>query len=214
VSWANHIDIRGPVGSLEGILQGPDEPPVAAAVICHAHPLHGGMMLFKVLHRVAKALEEQGIAVLRFNFRGVGRSGGTHDDGRGEQDDARAALGELEHRFHGIPLLIGGLSFGAVVSLRVGIADSRVQAMISLGYPLRMAGAPAILESLNKPSLFIQGENDEFGAGESVREAVQSLAGPVSAEIVRGSDHLFTGHLNEVHAAVREWVCTLPWIHA
>jgi len=93
-------------------------PPLAAAVVCHAHPLHGGMMRFKDVFRAAKALQFAGLAVLRFNFRGVGRSEGTHDDGVGEQEDARAALSQMQERFPGAPLVLGGFSFGSVVALR------------------------------------------------------------------------------------------------
>ncbi len=83
------------------------------------------MMHFKVVFRVAKALQAAGCAVLRFNFRGVGRSEGTFDDGRGEQDDARAALDEVERRFSELPLMVGGFSFGSVVALHVGRQDER-----------------------------------------------------------------------------------------
>ena len=79
------FDIAGPTGRLEALLMNPEGPATAAAVLCHAHPLHGGTMHFKVLFRAAKALQAHGAAVLRFNFRGVGRSEGKHDDGRGEQ---------------------------------------------------------------------------------------------------------------------------------
>ena len=88
----------------------PPRPPSSATPI----PLHGGVMHFKVLFRAAKALQAQGAAVLRFNFRGVGRSEGMHDDGRGEQDDARAALDEMARRFPGLPMVLGGFSFGSV----------------------------------------------------------------------------------------------------
>src|SRR5205823_6612038 len=81
--------------------------PPAAAVVCHAHPLQGGVMHFKVVFRAAKALQAESVAALRFNFRGVGRSEGRHDEGRGEQDDVRAALDELSRRFPGLPLLTG-----------------------------------------------------------------------------------------------------------
>src|SRR6187397_611134 len=95
------FDFPGPAGRVEAVLNLPPEgfAPSALAVICHAHPLHGGMMHFKVIFRAAKALQAQGLAVLRFNFRGVGRSEGTHDHGAGEQDDARAGLSEMERRF-------------------------------------------------------------------------------------------------------------------
>ena len=117
----------------------PEAPPVAAAVVCHAHPLHGGMMHFKVVFRAAKALQSAGLAVLRFNFRGVGRSEGVHDHGAGEQEDARAALFEMEDRFPGLPLVLGGFSFGSAVALRVAARDARVRAVFALGYPLLLS---------------------------------------------------------------------------
>ena len=110
------FDIAGPAGRLEAILMNPDGPPPPAAVLCHAHPLHGGVMHFKVLFRAAKALQAHGVAVLRFNFRGVGRSEGTHDEGRGEQDDVRAALDEMARRFPGLPIVLGGFSFGSTMA--------------------------------------------------------------------------------------------------
>src|SRR6185436_7531261 len=91
---------------------------------------------FKVLFRAAKTLQRFGVAVLRFNFRGVGRSEGIHDDGRGEQDDVRAALSEMQRRFPGLPLVLGGFSFGAAMALMVGVADERTRALVALGYPI------------------------------------------------------------------------------
>ncbi len=81
------FDIRGPAGRLEALLMHPPGEPIASALVCHANPLQGGFMHFKVVFRAAKALQQQGIACLRFNFRGVGRSEGVHDYGQGEQDD-------------------------------------------------------------------------------------------------------------------------------
>src|SRR5439155_289971 len=78
------FDFPGPAGRLEAVLMRPEGAPVAAAVVCHAHPLQGGIMHFKVVFRAAKALQHEGVAALRFNFRGVGRSEGVHDHGRGE----------------------------------------------------------------------------------------------------------------------------------
>jgi pimeloyl-ACP methyl ester carboxylesterase len=133
------FDFRGPAGRLEAILMLPEAPPSAAAVVCHAHPLHGGMMHFKVVFRAAKALQSGGLAVLRFNFRGVGRSEGVHDHGTGEQEDARAAMFEMQDRFPGLPLVLGGFSFGSAVALRVAARDARVRAVFALGYPLLLS---------------------------------------------------------------------------
>ena len=205
------FDFTGPVGRLEAILMGPETPPVAAAVVCHAHPLHGGMMHFKVVFRAAKALQEQGLAVLRFNFRGVGRSEGVHDDGNGEQEDARAALTELERRFPATPLVLGGFSFGSVVALRVAARDARVRAVFALGFPLVRFGDASVLRGPSQPRLFVQGERDEYGAGETLRALVEPLPPPRELVVVPGASHFFDGQLDAVQDAVSAWAAKRPW---
>jgi alpha/beta superfamily hydrolase len=189
----------------------PEGETVAAAVLCHAHPLQGGMMHFKVVFRAAKALQEQSLAVLRFNFRGVGRSEGVHDHGKGEQTDASAALDEMERRFPALPLVLGGFSFGAAVALRVGAAEPRVRGLLVLGFPFRVVGDTAFLADVRTPRLFVQGENDEFGGGERIRDLVFPLPEPKQLVVVPGSDHFFSGHLETLHATVFDWASTRPW---
>jgi alpha/beta superfamily hydrolase len=205
------FDIEGPAGRLEAVLMNPRAAPVAAAVVCHAHPLHGGMMHFKVVFRAAKALQSAGLAVLRFNFRGVGRSQGEYDGGRGERDDARAALDELERRFPHIPLLAGGFSFGAVVGLHVGAGDPRVQALLVLGYPATFLDEPAPLDGGGKPRLFVQGENDRFGDGDTLRTLVEPFPEGRSVVIVKDTNHFFDGRLDELQGAVCTWAEGRPW---
>jgi alpha/beta superfamily hydrolase len=200
------FDIQGPAGRLEALLMRPEGEPRAAAVLCHAHPLHGGMMHFKLLFRAAKTLQERGLAVLRFNFRGVGRSEGAHDDGVGEQEDVRAAIDELHRRFPTLPLVAGGFSFGAVMALRVGIDDERVPALLSMGLPIAHMPNTSFLQGSRKPRLFLQGENDEFGPRAAIEALVAPLPEPKSLVIVPGADHYFTGHLDEVQTAIDSWV--------
>lgn len=208
------FDFEGPAGRVEAILNRPDESVEvrAAAVICHAHPLHGGVMHFKVIFRAAKALQSQGLAVLRFNFRGVGRSQGEHDGGVGEQGDARAALSEMERRFPGLPLVLGGFSFGSVVAAKVAARDPRVRAVLIMGFPLTRQDPPADLSGVRRPRLFVQGGDDEFGSGEAMRELVARTPEPRRLQIIEGADHFFTGRLDEVQNAVREWAATEPWL--
>ena len=205
------FDFRGPAGRLEGILMGPDGPSVAAAVVCHAHPLHGGVMHFKAVFRAAKALQSAGLAALRFNFRGVGRSEGVHDDGAGEQDDARAALDELERRFPGLPLVLGGFSFGSVVALRLAVRDARVRAVFALGFPLVRFGDASTLAAPRQPRLFVQGEHDVYGPGEEVRTVVDALPGPREMVVVAGADHFFNARLDALQQAVEAWAAGRPW---
>ena len=129
----------------------PDGEPVAAGIICHPHPLFGGTMQSKVVFRVSKVLVDQGLAAMRFNFRGTGASQGVHDEGRGEHDDVRAALDELEKLHPGLPLIAGGHSFGAVMALRVGVDGSRVRAMFALGFPIDLVTRTSFLDQCFKP---------------------------------------------------------------
>jgi alpha/beta superfamily hydrolase len=211
VAQNESFDIAGPAGRLECILMRPDATPVAAAVVCHAHPLHGGVMHFKVVFRAAKALQSQGLAALRFNFRGVGRSEGTHDHGRGEQDDVRHALDELQRRFPQLPLIVGGFSFGSVMSVRVGCADARARAVFVLGFPAAMATDEGALESCTRPRLFVQGERDAYAPAAVIRGIVERLPEPKALTVVPEADHFFAGHLDELQEAVAAWAATRPW---
>ncbi len=163
-------------------------------------------MHFKPVFRAAKALQEAGLAALRFNFRGVGRSEGVHDDGRGEQDDARAALDEMERRFPGVPLVLGGFSFGSTMALRVAPRDPRVQAVLAMGYPLRRAGDTAPVADVTQPRLFVQGAaTTSSGPRRRSAALVEPLAPPRELVVVADADHYFTGRLDALHAAVHDW---------
>jgi alpha/beta superfamily hydrolase len=211
VSQNETLDLAGPAGRLEAILMRPEAEPRAAAVVCHAHPLHGGMMHFKVVFRAAKALQHHGAAVLRFNFRGVGRSEGTHDDGVGEQDDVRAALDEMQRRYPALPVVLGGFSFGSMMAARVGAGDARVRALFLLGFPARLTTSLSFLDALRVPRLFVQGEHDEYGGAERIRALVEPLPEPKRLVVVAGADHFFNGHLDAMQSAVEGWAGEQRW---
>jgi uncharacterized protein len=206
------FDFAGPAGRLEAILMRPAGEPLAAGVVCHAHPLHGGVMHFKVVFRAARALQHDGLAALRFNFRGVGRSEGEHDHGRGEQDDARAALDEAERRYPGLPLVLGGFSFGSSMALRVAAADPRVRAVFALGFPVSMVpGGVDFVSGVRVPRLFVQGADDAFGDGEAIIRLTQALPPRCDVRIIGGADHFFHGHLDTLQEAVASWIAGRPW---
>jgi alpha/beta superfamily hydrolase len=205
------FDISGPAGRLEAILMRPDGEARAAAVVCHAHPLHGGVMHFKAVFRAAKALQSEGAAVLRFNFRGVGRSEGAHDAGRGEQDDVRAAFDELGRRFPALPMVAGGFSFGSTMALRAGCADARVRALFALGFPVSMDADLTYLQACPRPRLFVQGEEDTIGPPPRLRALVDALPEPKTLVVVPGADHFFAGHLDELQETIRQWAAGRPW---
>ncbi|MFC1661948.1 alpha/beta hydrolase, partial [Gemmatimonadota bacterium] len=123
-------------GHLEATVREPPGRLRGGAVFCHPHPLHGGTMHTKAVYRAAQALTEVGLRTVRFNFRGVGVSTGTFEDGFGEEDDVRAALDWLAQGLGGLPIILGGLSFGSMVGLGVGVNDGRVLGMVALGAPI------------------------------------------------------------------------------
>ncbi len=133
----------------------------------------------KAVFRTAQALAEAGFHVLRFNFRGVGTSTGSYDEGVGEMDDARAALTWLRERFPSLPLLLGGFSFGSRVALRVGVEDDGVEALLGLGLAPDLFDY-GFLNEVPRPVLLVQGEDDRFGSGARVAEMVEGLAGPIT----------------------------------
>jgi uncharacterized protein len=199
--------LEGPAGRLEAILWKPvaQRQPVLAALVCHPHPLFGGTMHNKVVYQGAKTLDSLGLPVLRFNFRGAGLSAGAHDRGRGEQGDVKAAVDFLAQEFSDVPLLVAGFSFGGLVGLRVGCADPRVQELIGLGTPVNSSDF-SYLQKCDKPKLFVHGANDEHGEIGKVEALVESLPGENRLVVVGEADHFFVGKLDQVDAAIRNWV--------
>jgi alpha/beta superfamily hydrolase len=204
---AGNLFITAPHGQLEAILKEPrDDPPVrGAALVLHPHPLFGGTMHNKVVFRAAAALNEAGLIVLRINFRGVGQSTGEHDEGRGESDDARAGLDYLAENYPDHEITLCGFSFGARVGMEVGIADERVARLISIGTPVDKYDF-RFLEQCRKPILFVHGEFDEYGNVERLREIVAKIKAPTDLKIIKGAGHFFDEHLDELKAAITDWV--------
>ena len=189
-------------GSLEAILKEPQEPLVGAAVVCHPHPLYGGTMHTKAVYRTAQAMAEAGLTVMRFNFRGVGRSTGSYDGGIGEIEDMRAALDFMADRFPGRPLVAGGFSFGSMVALTAGSTDARVAAMVGVGLAFTLHDY-SFLADVRCPVLIVQGEHDEFGSGARAVQYAHTLGDRVQAVVISGANHYFHGHFDELRRGVR-----------
>jgi alpha/beta superfamily hydrolase len=164
----------------------------------------------KAVYRAAQALTELNLRTLRFNFRGVGCSTGTFDDGIGEQDDVRAALEWLElGGVRDLPILVGGVSFGSMVGLSVGVEDDRVGALVGLGLPVHVYDY-SYLAKTEKPVLLIQGEYDQFGSPAELREAVGGLGVHITVADIPGSGHLFEDHYQELQQVIRDYFTTGP----
>ena len=181
-------------------------PPAAraAVVLCHPHPQHGGSMRSIVTSELFRTLPAAGLAVLRFNFRGVGRSTGTHDSGRGEQDDIATAVDAMDELVPQLPLFLSGWSFGGDTSLMV--LDARIRAWLPCAPPLRIVPVEEIARAAGadpRPKVLIVPEHDEFRDPSSAREAT---AGWTATEVVDvpGADHMFVGRTDRVARIVVE----------
>jgi uncharacterized protein len=204
---AGNLFIPAPHGKLEAILKPPRvEPARGVALVLHPHPLGGGTMHNKVVFRAAAALNDAGFVALRINFRGVGLSTGTHDEGYGERDDVRAGLDYLSSNYPDQKITLCGFSFGARVGLEVGVDDDRVNRLISIGTPVDKYDFN-FLEACRKPILFVHGEHDEYGTVDKLRELVARVGAHCDAElrVIEGAGHFFDDQLDELKRVITEW---------
>ena len=199
------LTITGPAGPLEALLEQPQEGVVTAvAVVCHPHPQHGGTMLNKVVHTVARAVLDLGHAALRFNYRGVGASAGSYADGEGELEDALAVVGLVRDRWPDAALWLAGFSFGGVVA-------ARAAAVVEPARLITIAPAVNILDAkLDRlpavPWLVVQGEADDVVPAADVQAWVARCGeqGACQPELVLlpGVGHFFHGELGTLRALI------------
>jgi alpha/beta superfamily hydrolase len=204
---SERVSIPGPAGNLEVLIEAAAAPTGAAqansyAVICHPHPLYGGTMDNKVVTTLARALHEVGIPSLRFNFRGVGASDGSFDQGNGETADAEAVAAYGAARWPGSNLVVAGFSFGGYVALRLALARP-VERLITIApaiqrFDLTAGGVP------DCPWLVVQGDADDVVDPEAVIGWARGLLPPPRLVILQGVGHFFHGHLHELRDAVIE----------
>jgi uncharacterized protein len=194
--------LEGPAGKLEALLEPPeDAAPRAAALVCHPHPLFGGTMHNKVVHRVARALRTSGFVVMRFNFRSVGKSEGRHALGVGEIEDARAALDWLRNRYPGLPYTLAGFSFGSRVILNLGCALPDAARLIALGFPAKRDPV-GVLAHCTAPKVFLQSTHDEYGPLPEMEALYAQVADPKRLIWVEARDHFFAGGLDELEKEI------------
>jgi uncharacterized protein len=198
------VQIAGPAGALEARV----EDPVAAGgvhpvvgVVCHPHPLHGGTMQNKVVHTVARAMQEAGAATVRFNFRGVGASEGRYDDGIGELADALAVVDWTRRQFDCDALWLAGFSFGAATALQAAAHGVRPLRLVTVAPPV----GRIILEPIPRPDcpwLVVQGDRDELVDFATVRRWVAGYSPPPELAVIEGAEHFFHGRLGDLRTAV------------
>jgi alpha/beta superfamily hydrolase len=198
-------ELRGPAGRLEALLDEPEGPPRAAVVFAHPLPTHGGTMHTKAVFQGTKGLARAGCTVMRFNFRGVGRSEGAFDGGEGEKGDFTAALDFMAARYPGIPLWAAGFSFGSWVALETGAVDPRVTALIGIAPPVTKSGYDfSNTKQSTKAKFFVQGEADDICPLEDMWAFYGGLPEPKELVVIDAADHLFDGHTTEVGEALED----------
>ena len=198
------LDVPGGL-RLEALLALP-ESAKAGLVVCHPHPLYGGDMDNPVVVRVAEVAQGVGIATLRFNFRGVGASGGVHAGGEGEQDDVAAALAALAGRLPAeSPIGLAGYSFGALVAARVAAAMPALPALALLAPPLGMYDLD-FLGHAPSHTLLLSGNRDQYCPAEALERLGLRLG--TGVEIIEGAEHFFFGKLFPMSEAVERWLRT------
>lgn len=199
---SERITIPGPAGALQAIVEDVGGEANALAVVCHPHPLYGGTMDNKVVVSVARALQEQGVNTLRFNFRGVGTSAGVHDEGQGETQDALAAADWARERWPRLPLISAGFSFGSFVALRLALARPARQLILVAPAVSRLDFAT--LDDPQCPWLVVQGEDDEVVPTAEVVSWAKNRSRLPKLVLVPGAGHFFHGKLIELKGIVAD----------
>jgi alpha/beta superfamily hydrolase len=184
-----------------GVQWGESPPPIA--IVCHPHPLYGGTLNNKVVHMVARAFNELGIATLRFNFRGVGQSQGEYDQGQGETDDLLAVADWFRRLHPGAPLWLAGFSFGAFVAFRAQ-ARLKPQRLLLVAPPVSRFAFPASQPVLADDWLVIQGGEDDVVDPDQVSQWVQQQSPPPDYRWLDAAGHFFHGRLMELKGVIHD----------
>ncbi|MCC6763680.1 MAG: alpha/beta fold hydrolase [Deltaproteobacteria bacterium] len=193
--------------TLDGRLAVPSDA-AGGVVVCHPHPQFGGSMENDLVRALTRALGAAGFATLRFDFRGVGSSGGAYDDGRGEVDDVRAAAVLLRGRLDGGRVSLAGYSFGSVMALRAGAAEpDGTSAVVAVAPPVRMIGLD-FLAGCAVPLAFVTGDRDQFCPLAALESARERFAPASTLALVPGADHFFGAQLDALAARVVDLVRT------
>ncbi len=188
--------LTGAAGHIECALDLPDGAPLGIAIVAHPHPLYGGTMDNKVVQTLDRTFVSLGYATARLNFRGVGRSQGTHDEGRGEADDMALLLDYLQQQYPGLPVVLSGFSFGTYV---IGQLQDRLQA--TGNPPARMVLVSVTAGKWDVPqvprnTLVIHGERDDLIRLSDVLDWARPQ--DLAVFVIPGGDHLFNGKLHHL----------------
>lgn len=181
--------VAGPAGRIECAVDAPDGETRGVALIAHPHPLHGGTLDNKVAQTLARAHVDAGFVAWRPNFRGVGESAGSHDEGRGEAEDLAAVLAHARDANASLPIAMAGFSFGAAIQLRLA-ERVRPASLVLVGVAVTHFDLPAPPAG----TLVIHGELDDTVPLAAVLDWARPLEQPVL--VMPGTQHFFHGRLN------------------
>lgn len=192
-SKTERFHASGTVGAIEALRDAPEGASRGVAIIAHPHPLFGGTMDNKVVQTLARAFVQAGWTAVRFNFRGVGASAGTHDDGIGETDDLLALLGAVAPDG---PLALAGFSFGSFVTCRAWqtLWPARdIEKIVLVGTAASRFEVPALPAEAHDRALVVHGEQDDTVPLAAVLDWARPQSLPVT--VVPGGAHFFHGQL-------------------
>ncbi len=203
---ANGFLLPGPAGLLEVVTEtaDPESSDKGVAILCHPHPEHGGNLRNKVVHILERALRELGLATVRFNFRGVGESGGEFADGFGETEDLLSIAGWVKKVRPESPLWLGGFSFGAWIAAKAAQKLS-VSRLITVAPPVDRFDFDS-LAAIDCPWLVVQGDEDEIVSPEEVSKWVESREPKPQLIMMDNSDHFFHRRLMDLRGVLKNGV--------
>jgi uncharacterized protein len=204
------IILNGPEGRLEGRYQQSATPNAPIALMLHPHPQHGGTMNNKVVYSLYQAFQRQGFSVLRFNFRGVGRSQGKFDRGEGELSDAAAALDWLQSwNQNATQCWIAGFSFGAWIGMQLLMRRPEISGFVSVAPPANVYDF-SFLAPCPSSGLMVQGDQDTVVPQEAVAKLVQKLSHQrgikIDYRVIPGASHFFNEHLDQLAETVDHYL--------
>ena len=204
------VIFNGPDGRLEGRYHQSKKPDAPIAIVLHPHPLHGGNMNNRVVFIMFNIFVERGFSVLRFNFRGVGRSQGAFDNGVGELSDAAYAFDWMQQFNSNSPFCwIGGYSFGALISMQLMMRRPEIEGFVSISPP---AGTEdfSFLAPCPSSGLIIHGDKDTHVPLDAVKKLAQKLDGQknisVNLRIVKGADHFYKDNMDNLSKEVASYL--------
>jgi alpha/beta superfamily hydrolase len=209
---AERLALKGPAGELEAVVETPPGVTAAAAafmVVCHPHPQHGGTMDNKVVTTLARTAHELAAPTVRFNYRGVGKSGGSYDEGRGEMADALSVIAFGRQRWPTAALWLAGFSFGGVVALRAACAPGvgEVARLVTVAPALgRNYAAAAGITVPACPWLVVQGDADDVVDPRQNIDWLGQLEPAPRLVVLPGVGHYFHGQLGALQEQVRPFL--------